>query len=174
MTDSMVLMGTFQEVERAADTLDKLREVGLAEDDITILSSVPYSPDMLGRPHKTTKLPFISLVSAIVGLLVGIFYAGVTPNLNVIQVGGQPAVPGLPTAVLLYAFTMVFLIIGTFLGLLWLSGFPSLDPQYYDPKLADGRIGLILQCKPEQKEAARAVLEAQEAENIHEPERRSL
>jgi len=92
----------------------------------------------------------------------------------VIQVGGQPAVPGLPTAVLLYAFTMVFLIIGTFLGLLWLSGFPSLDPQYYDPKLADGRIGLILHCAPEQKEAARAVLEAQEAENIHEPERRSL
>ncbi len=174
MTDSTVLMGTFQDVERAADTLDKLREAGLADDDITVLSSVPYSHEMLGRPHKTVKLPYISLACAITGLLVGIFFAGVTPNLYVIPVGGQPTVPGPPTAVLLYAFTMVFLIIGTFVGMLWLNGFPSFEPQYYDPKLSDGRIALILRCTSAQKEAAQAVLEAQRAENILEPERRSL
>lgn len=174
MTDSTVLMGTFQDVERAVGALEELRAAGLADDDITVLSSIPYSHEILGRPHKTVKLPYISLACAIVGLLVGIFYAGVSPNLYVIPVGGQPTVPGPPTAVLLYAFTMVFLIIGTFLGLLWLNGFPSFKPQYYEPKLNDGRIALILRCKPAQTEAARAVLQAQKAENIHEPERRSL
>jgi hypothetical protein len=167
-------MGTFQDVERAVGALEELRAAGLADDDITVLSSIPYSHEILGRPHKTVKLPYISLACAIVGLLVGIFYAGVSPNLYVIPVGGQPTVPGPPTAVLLYAFTMVFLIIGTFLGLLWLNGFPSFKPQYYEPKLNDGRIALILRCKPAQTEAARAVLQAQKAENIHEPERRSL
>jgi hypothetical protein len=174
MQDATVLMGLFQDVGRVADTLDKLREVGLADDDITVLSSVPYSHEMLGRPHKTAILPYISLASAVAGLLVGIFYAGVTPNLYVIPVGGQPTVPAPPTAVLLYAFTMVFLIIGTFVGMLWLNGFPSFEPQYYDSKLPDGRIGLVLRCAPEHKEAARAVLEAQKAENIHEAKRRSL
>jgi len=167
-------MGTFQDVERAAEALEELRTVGLADDDITVLSSIPYSHEILGRPHKTVKLPYVSLACAIVGLLVGIFYAGVSPNLYVIPVGGQPTVPGPPTAVLLYAFTMVFLIIGTFLGMLWLNGFPSFEPQYYEPKLYDGRIALILRCTAAQKEAARAVLESQQAENIHEPERRSL
>ena len=60
-------MGTFQDLERAADTLDKLREAGLEDDDITVLSSLPYSHEMLGRPHKTVKLPYISLACAIAG-----------------------------------------------------------------------------------------------------------
>jgi hypothetical protein len=57
MTDATVLMGMFQDVERAADTLDKLREIGFSDDDITILSSVPYSHEMLGRPHTDERPP---------------------------------------------------------------------------------------------------------------------
>jgi hypothetical protein len=58
--------------------------------------------------------------------------------------------------------------------MLWLNAFPSYGPQYYDPSLTDGRISVLFRCPSEQKEAAIAILEAQEAENIHEPERRPL
>lgn len=173
-SSSTVLMGTFQDLERAVDTLDQLREVGLADQDITILSSIPLSHKILGRPHKMPRLPFVSLIFALVGLLIGVFYTAISPNLYVIRVGGQPIVPAPPTAVLLYEFTMLFLVVGTFVGMLWLNAFPALGPEYYDAKLTDGRIGLVLRCTPEQKEAVWGVLQEQGAENIHEPERRPV
>ncbi len=169
-----VLMGLFKDIDRTADTLDQLREIGISDRDITVLSSLPYSSRILGRPHLKTRLPMISLGSAIVGFLVGLFFTVVTPHLYVIQVGVHPIVPVPPTAVLLYEFTMLFLILGTFLGVLWLNFFQSSGPQYYDPSLIKGRIGVTFRCPLEQQEAARAILEAQGAENIHEPERRDL
>ncbi len=172
--DSMVLMGTFQDLDRAVEALDQLREVGLSDDDITVLSSVPLSHKILGRPHKLPKLPFISLIFAGLGLLVGVFYTTISPNLYVIRVGGQPIVPAPPTAVLLYEFAMLFLVVGTFIGMLWLNGFPALGPEYYDAKLTDGRIGLILHCLPDKHQAAQGILLQQGAENVHHPERRPL
>lgn len=174
MAESTVLMGTFQDLDRTADALDGLRDLGIADRDIEVMSSVPYSAEMLGRPRYKTLLPIISLVSAILGFLVGLFYTVGTPNLYPIMVGGQPLVPGPPTALLLYEFTMLFLIIGTFLGMLWINLFPSFGPQYYDRKVTDGRIALVINCRPDQTEATRAVLETQEAEEISEPERRPL
>jgi hypothetical protein len=172
MSDAIVLMGLFQDIERTADTLDELRALGIPDADITVLSSLPHSTGILGRPHIKSRLPVISLVSGIVGLLVGVFLTVVTPYLYVIRVGGHPIVPAPPTVLLLYVFTMLFLILGTFGGMLWLNAFPSYGPQYYDPSLTDGRISVLFRCPSEQKEAAIAILEAQEAENIHEPERR--
>lgn len=174
MTNSMVLTGTFQDLDRTADTLDGLRETGIRDKDITVLSSIPYSAEALGRPHIGTALPIISLVSAIAGFGVGVFYTVVTPNLYPVMVGGQPFVPPPPTAVLLYEFTMLFLIIGTFLGVLWINLFPSYGPVYYNKQLTDGRITLVITCQPEQEETVREVLEAQGAEKIEEPERRPL
>ena len=174
MGDSSVLMATFQDLDRTTDALDGLRGLGIADRDIELSSSVPYSAEMLGRPKRKTVLPIISLISAILGFGVGLFYTVGTPNLYPLMVGGQPFVPGPPTALLLYEFTMLFLLIGTFLGMLWINLFPSYGPQYYDRKLTDGRIALVLRCRPDQKEASRVVLEDQEAEDIGEPERRPL
>ncbi len=172
--DDAVVMGRFQDVARAADALGELRRLGIADDAVEVLSGFPYSGEMLGRPHKKTILPYISLGSAVVGFLVGLSMTAVTPNLYVNYVGGQPVIPIPPTALLQFEFTMIFLILGTFLGFLWLNLFPALGPAHYDPKISDGEIGVIVHCRPEQKATVCALLEAQQADNIHEPERRAL
>jgi hypothetical protein len=165
-------MGLFQDLERTADTLDQLRALGISDRDITILSSLPYSSKAMGRPAIQTKLPLISLASAVAGLLVGLFLTVVTPYLYVIRVGGQPVVPTPTTAVLVYAFTMLFLILGTFLGVVLLNTSSSTGSQHYDSSLTDGRIGVLFRCADDQKEAARTILKSQGAENIQEPDRR--
>jgi hypothetical protein len=167
------LMGIFSEIDPVVVSLDQLRALGISDDDMSVLSSLPYTHEMLGRPHKKTILPVISLVSTAIGLLVGVFYNVITPQLYTIHVGGQAIVPGPPTAVLLYEFAMIFLIIGTFLGMVWLNEFPSFKG-FYHPKITDGRIALLLHCTPEQKDKAQAIMEAQGAEEIQEPERRTL
>lgn len=174
MDESTVLMGRFQKVEQAADALARLREMGIGDDSIEVLSGYPYSAEMLGRPHKKSILPLISLGSTVVGFLVGLFFTVVTPNLYVVRVGGQPVVPIPPTALLQFEFTMIFLILGTFLGFLWLNLFPALGPEYYDPKISDGEIGLVIHCDAEKEGAVKALLEAQRAADIHKAERRVL
>jgi len=172
MTETTVLMGSFQDLDRAVNTLDELRKLGISNDDITVLSSLPYSHKALGRPQIKTWLPLISLGSAAAGLLVGAFFTIVTPHLYVISVGGQALVPTPTTAVLLFEFTMLFLVLGTFLGMVLLNRLPTSGPQYDGASLTDDRIGLLLRCPNSKLEAARAVLSTRGADGIHQPQRR--
>jgi len=174
MADQAVVMGSFTDIEPSVDALDDLRALGIADADITVMSSLPYSPGVLGRPHPKSRLPVISLVSAVVGLVAGLFFTAITPYLYIVRVGGQPIVPVPPTLLLLYEFIMLLLIVGTFGGFLLLNHFPSDKPQYYDPKLSDGRIGILVHCAPEKVTEAMAVFQSHGAEDVHEPERREL
>ncbi len=168
------VMGSFRDVEPTADALDALRGLGIAEEQIRVMSSLPYSANILGRAPVRTRLPLISLVSAVLGLSAGIFFTVITPNLYIIRVGGQPIVPFPPTLLLLYEFIMLLLIVGTFGGFLVLNHFPSSEPDYYDPKLNEGRISVLVECPAGMRADAVAALEAHGAEDIHEPERREL
>ena len=69
MPDKTVIMGSFREIEPTTDALDQIRALGIPDDDVTVLSSLPYSSKVLGRPGFKTLLPLISLGSAVVGLL---------------------------------------------------------------------------------------------------------
>ena len=167
MADSIVLMGSFRDLERAADTLDQLRALGVSDQDITVLSSLPYSAKALGRPEVKSWLSIVTMASAAAGLLIGLFFTVVTPYLYVIRVGGQSIVPAPITALLLYEFTMLVLILGTFVGVIVLNNLPASGPQYDGPALIDDPIGLLLRCPGEKEEAARAILESQGAQDVH-------
>lgn len=174
MADSVVLMGLFADAERTAETLDELRRLGIGDHDIAILSGMPYPASVLGRPMVWERLPYISISGAIVGFLIGVFLNAGTPLLYTIRVGGQPIIPVPPSAVITYEFTMMGLIVSTFLGVLWESVFPSYGPKYYDAEITNGRIGVLFRCPAAKEEAARILLEAMGAERIQKPERRPL
>ena len=110
-----VVMGRFRDVDRVADALEQLREFGISEEQVEVLSGLPFSAAILGLKHRKTILPLISVGSAVVGFGAGLFFTVVSPNLYVVRVGGQPVVPIPPTALLQFEFTMIFLILGTFL-----------------------------------------------------------
>ncbi len=171
--ENETVLGLFQELGPATVALDRLRALNLPEEAVEVLSGQPYSPEMLGRPRPRSRLGTISLIAVGVGLLVGVFYTMVTPHLYTIEVGGQAVIPGPPTAVLMYEFVMILLILGTFLGMLWLNDLPNYRPQPYSPKLSDGQIGVLLHCPPEQAATARAVLEELGAEIVTEEEWRA-
>ncbi len=172
--NSIVLLGLFRDPDRTAETLEKLRGVGISDYDMAVLSSMPLPPQVLGRPMVWERLPWISLSGAFVGFLIGIFLNAGTPLLYTIRVGGQPIIPIPPTAVLTYEFTMMGLIVSTFLGVLWESFFPSFGPKYYDRLLSHGRIGVLLRCPAHLEETVREILKAQGAERVYRPERRPL
>ncbi len=174
MADTALVMGSFQDIDPTVDALDRLRALGIPEENISVLSHIPLSERVLGRPHRFSWLPVVALVSAALGLLIGLFFTGITPHLYIIRVGGQPIVPFPPTLLLLYEFIMLTLILGTFTAFMVLSRFPDRRPEPYDVELNTGRIAVVVEAPSDRREDVVAALEELGAEDIGEPERRSL
>ncbi len=174
MDETVVLMALFRDITPVPDMLDRLRDHGVGEQNMVVLSGIPYPTRILGRPMVWERLPLISLSGALVGLLIGLFLNIGTPLLYPVHVGGQPLIPIPPTLVLTYELTMMGLIVSTFLGVLWESTFPSFGPKYHHPAIADGRIGIVFRCLHSREAEIRALLEENGAEEVMMPEERVL
>jgi mono/diheme cytochrome c family protein len=107
------------------------------------MSGVPYTPEILGRRPVYERLVPFALVGAVVGLLAALFLTVVTPLLYPLLVGGQPLIPGPPTIIILFEFTMLGALLATFGGLLAEIAFPAVGRQDYDPRITEGHIGVL-------------------------------
>jgi hypothetical protein len=173
MPKKIAIMGLFTEVGATADALEALRVLGLREEDMNIIQGVPYTPKMLGRPH-LHEFPWFSVLGALAGFAVALALTWGTLYLYPIRVGGRP-IPTIPTSIVLwYELTMLGLLLGTFLTLIWKCGFPSTRPQYYDPLINHSRIALLCDCDLRIEADVRRVLAERGAEKVYEPERRPL
>ncbi len=169
------LIGIFDSIDPVVRALDRLQELGIPEDRIELISGLPFASRILGRPAPKVWLPQFSPAMALLGFLIGAFFAIVTPNLYVIRVGHQPVVPIPTTLIILFELTMLFLIIGSFAGFLLFNEFPTHQPTYYEPSISDERIGIIVHCETStETENAEVILETEGAQTITHPERRAL
>lgn len=137
------VLGLYHEATSTADTLDRLRELGVAEEAITVMSGVPYTPKMLGRRPVYERLVPIALIGALGGFLAALFLTVVTPHLYEIPVGGQPLVPGPPTIIIVFEFTMLGTLLATFGGLLAEIAFPAVGRHEYDHRVTEGHIAVL-------------------------------
>jgi mono/diheme cytochrome c family protein len=137
------VLGLFHEATSTADTIDRLRELGVPDEAITVMSGVPYTPEMLGRRPVYERLLPIALIGALGGFLAALFLTVVTPHLYPIEVGGQPLVPGPPTIIIVFEFTMLGALLATFGGLLAEIAFPVVGRQVYDHRITEGHIGVL-------------------------------
>jgi mono/diheme cytochrome c family protein len=137
------VLGLYHEASSTADTIDRLRELGVPDDAVTVMSGVPYTAEMLGRRPVYERLAPIALIGAVGGFLAALFLTVVTPHLYEIPVGGQPLVPGPPTIIIVFEFTMLGTLLATFGGLLAEIAFPAVGRQEYDRRITEGHIGVL-------------------------------
>ena len=145
MPNPVVHMALFQEeaLAEVGEALDVLRGMGIAESDISVISGVPFSEKMLGRPMSWTRVPLIAGVGAVVGFLTAAFFNFGTPLLYPIRVGGM-AFQTLPTSIVLqFELTMLGMLISTFLGVFVEMISPTYGPKGYDARISDGQIGVL-------------------------------
>ncbi|MCQ3936178.1 MAG: hypothetical protein DPW18_03920 [Chloroflexi bacterium] len=150
MAESKVvdILAVFSDLEPAADAIEHLRTLGVHDDCMNIISGVPVTEAMLGRPSQWTNVPRIALGGAILGLGAGIFLAYISPHLYPypIQVSSQAVIPGPPTTVVLFELTMLGMLLSTFLGVFLDSLFPNYRPMKYVPEVSDGKIAILVEC----------------------------
>lgn len=173
MADTVSLLAVFPDLEPAADAIDKLRSLGLAHDQMNVISGIPVTEAMLGRPSQWTNVPRLALGGAIGGFLVGLFLV-FTPLLYFVPVGGQPIIPGPPSVVLLFELTMLGLLISTFLGVFLDSTFPSYRPMHYVPEISDGKIAVFFNCPEDERERYTQAMTDSGAETVKEAEAQQL
>lgn len=137
------VLGLFHEATSTADTIDRLRDLGVPGEAITVMSGVPYTAEMLGRRPVYERLLPIALIGAVGGFLASLFLTVVTPQLYPISVGGQPLIPGPPTIIIMFEFTMLGTLLATFGGLLAEIAFPAVGRHDYDYRITEGHIGVL-------------------------------
>ncbi len=145
MADELVHMALFKEddIDAAAEAVDRLRSLGVKDEEISVISGVPFSEKILGRPMPWTNIPLIGLSGAVLGILLSLALNIGTPLLYPIQSGGMPLIPIPPTIVLTFELGMLGLMISTFLGVLVETLAPSYGPKGSHRAISDGKIGVL-------------------------------
>jgi hypothetical protein len=175
MTEKTIsLVALFEESTDTAKAIDDLHSLGIPEDKMVVMTDVPYPEMALGRTREWSSLPYIVLAGAVVGLLIGLFLSVITPHLYRLDVGGHPPVGFPPAAVITFVFTMMAIIVSTFLGVLWEMDFPRFGPAPYHKDVTDGKLGVLVEFPPDLNDKVNQALIANQAEYIGEPEMISL
>ncbi len=137
------LLALFEDIDPAANAIEKLHEMGITDDQINVISGVPVLERMLGRPLQSTNVSRLALGGAVGGFLFGAFLNFGTPDLYTVYVGGQSVFPFPPGMIILFEMTMLFALLSTFLGVFLESYFPNYRPLEYVPEISDGKIGVF-------------------------------
>ena len=174
MNEMITVIGLFDESTKAADAIDELSLLDISDNDIEVMTGVPYPEQALGRHREWLRLPYIVIGGALVGLSFGIFLSVITPTLYPLTLGGRAIITGPPAAIIIFIFTMMATIVSTFLGVLWEMGFPSFEPKHYDTLVTSGYIAIALICLETQEKRITAIMETHGGSYIHRSERMDI
>ena len=168
------LLALFEDIDPAADAIEKLHEMGITDDNINVISGVPIMHKMLGRPHPWTNVSRLALGGAIAGFCFGVFLNYGTPLLYPVPVGGQYITPIPPGMILIFEMTMLFALLSTFLGVFLDSYFPNYRPLEYVPEISDGKIGVFFKHPQGEQEKFVDALSTLGAESVRPVEAQQL
>jgi hypothetical protein len=173
MSDT-TLLALFEDIDPAAEAIDKLHEMGITDDRINVISGVPFTHKMLGRPHPWTNVSRIALGGAVAGFFVGLFLNFGTPLLYNVSVGGQYITPIPPGLIIVFEMTMLFALLATFLGVFLDSFFPNYRPLEYVPEVSDGKIAVFFRVPESDQNNFTEALGKLGAESVKPAEARQL
>jgi len=139
------LLGLFPEADTAAQAIGQLRQLGVPDEKITVMSGIPIRPEMLGRPRQRHWLGRVTLTGTTLGLLTALLLTAGIFLLAQLHQGGQPLVPIPPSLIVFFEVTMLGTMGLTFVGLFLVNRFPVLKPTAYDTRITEGDIGVAVE-----------------------------
>ncbi len=141
MADYRVL-GLYDTAAASANGIARLRELGIPENRITVMSGVPYEHEILGRHRPSRKFGLAGVLGAILGISLATFLTvGIFLLYPLVQ-GGQPIIPIPPSLIVYFEGTMLGMMWTTFFGLLLVNRWPVTTEPTYDPRITAGYIGV--------------------------------
>jgi len=174
--DKVVHLALFkeEEIDQVAAAVSRLQELQIPDKEFSVLSGVPLSEKILGRPMSWSRVTTFGLIGTLIGFLIAV-------GLNIVPiiqyphvVGGQPLF-AIPVAiVIIFELSMLGLLISTFIGVFIEMISPSYGPKGYHPKISDGYIGVLINCPGGADRSLHESLDALGAELVYHLEDKKL
>lgn len=132
--------GLYNDPHFAQQAVDNLRAAGIADADITVISSEPFDHFEFGHRDAATAMPWIATAAGGFGLMASYYLLGASQRSWPLITSGMPIVPMWPNLIVIFEMTMLSAIIATAIALLVTAGLPSRGGKIYDPEISDGYI----------------------------------
>lgn len=146
----------------AQQTVDALLSAGALSEDITVISSEPFDHYEFGKREKSTLMPWLVVLGAILGGVVGFLLVSLTTKSYPIVTGGMPITPGWITGIITYELTMLAAILTTLLVLLITAPLFRWKQDPYDVQVADGKVLVGINPQADLPDRVKEVLKARE------------
>jgi hypothetical protein len=131
----------FDPAAAIAPVMDRLRNAGISK--VHVLSPLPLPS--LGPPAPVRiPLYLITICAGLVGIGVGVFFAGGTAAMYPLMTGGKPIVAAPVIGIISYETMMLLAIVVTFAVMVLKIIGAHRGPLHYDPRIDDGYIGLAI------------------------------
>ena len=120
--------------------VDSLKAAGVAEADITIVSSEPMEEYAFGQRDRETWMPQIAVLGALIGLTIAYLLTSLTQRAWPLDTGGMPIVSLYANMVPLFELTMLGAVLATVATLFVTAKLGRKGHEIYDPEVSNGKI----------------------------------
>ncbi len=139
--DARAVYALFADPDAAQRAVDGLRNAGVAEQDIAVMSSEPFEDYEFSHRHSATWMPWIAVAGGAIGLAAATTLLIVAQNAWPIVTSAMPIVGWWPNLIIMFEMTMLGAILATVVTLFITALGPSRRrPRFYDPEISDGYI----------------------------------
>jgi hypothetical protein len=133
------IYGLYDDPHVAQQAVDNLREAGVADAEITVISSEPFDHFEFGHRDAATAMPWIATVAGAIGLGLTYWLLGASQRSWPLVTSGMPVVPLWTNLIIIFEMTMLSAILATVVTLIY-TAFVSERGKLYDPEVSDGYI----------------------------------
>ena len=149
--------GLYADPQTAQRAVNSLRAAGIADRDITVISSEPFEEYEFSHRDKTTWIGWIALGGAVFGLAFGTWLTRLTESSWPLSTGGMPIIAMWPNLIITFELTMLSAVLATFASMLVTTKLGRRRPALYDPAVADGFILVGVEGSPAPGDLRRAL-----------------
>jgi hypothetical protein len=144
------VLGLYAKPEEAASAVAALHAAGYGPADLEVLTDSPYPEGAFGEPPPKHRLYAFTLVGAACGFVVGLLMTIAVQIAYPEVQGGKPLLSIPPMLNVIYEATLLGAIVVTVAGVIFESRLPDFSGDPYDPRIAEGMIGVLVRRRPEE------------------------
>jgi hypothetical protein len=133
------IYGLYDDPHVAQQAVENLRRAGIADADITVISSEPFDHFEFGHRDAKTAMPWIATFAGAMGLLLTWYLLRASQRSWPLVTSGMPVAPLWTNLIIIFEMTMLSAILATVITLVW-TAFVSDRGKLYDPEVSDGYI----------------------------------
>ena len=126
--------------QSAQQAVNRLRAAGIADRDITVISSEPMDDYEFGHMDSATWIWWIASGGGLLGMAAAMALAYIAEMSWPINTGGLPTFAWWPNLIIMFELTMLGAIIATVATLVVTAGLGRGRGKLYDPGVSDGKI----------------------------------